>query len=357
MFDAVVGNPPYQEELSKTMFSNANVANVFHEFQNVADVVSHRNSLIYPGERWLMRTNRLLDDFGKEQLNSPYLHQVIFYPDSRKIFDNVWVAGGITIVFKNIRMYNNGEWLFQRCENGVVSFAMIPFPDEQKITTQPLLNIIIEKMKELRWQNKLSDTVRTQKFFRIPSNITELRPSEFIECNSDFSNKPDSDSFIRVLTNDKAGKIGKAKWFWTHRKNVRECPEIDQWKIVISSANLTGENGRTPNAEILPPKTAVGRVRIVLAAFDTEEEAKNLFKYLSTDMVRTLMTTTGNYITGFGSNVPVPESLFNNNEDIDFHGTVDEVNEQLFSLINLTKDEKEIVKTIASQLSPFAKKF
>lgn len=357
MFDAIVGNPPYQEELLNTSHSNANVNSIFQNFQEVADTVSQQNSLIYPGERWLLRIGRYMDEFGKEQLNSSSLHKVIHYPNSKEVFDDVWVSGGITIVFKNKKLDNSGYWEFQRYENGKSISAMIRTPGESKISIQPLLNTVIEKTKELKWQNKLSDTVRTQKFFRISSNAVELNPSEFVLCNSDFSNKPTEDNrFIRVLTNDKAGKIGKAKWFWTDRKNVRECPEIDQWKIVISSANLTGENGRTPNAEILPPKTAVGRVRIVLAAFDTEEEAKNLFKYLSTDMVRTLMTTTGNYITGFGSNVPVPGSLFNNNEDMDFHGTVDEVNEQLFSLINLTKDEKEVVKTITSQLSPFAKK-
>lgn len=357
MFDAIVGNPPYQEELLNTSHSNANVNSIFQNFQEIADTVSQQNSLIYPGERWLLRIGRYMDEFGKEQLNSSFLHKVIHYPDSREVFDDVWVSGGITIVFKNKKLDNSGYWKFQRYENGKSISAMIRTPGESKVSIQPLLNTVIEKMKELKWQNKLSDTVRTQKFFRISSNTVELNPSEFVLCNSDFSNKPTEDNrFIRVLTNDKAGKIGKAKWFWTDRKNVRECSEIDQWKVVISSANLTGENGRTPNAEILPPETAVGRSRIVLNSFETEDEAINFFNYLNTDIIRALMTTTGNYITGFGSNVYVPDSFLNNEKSIDFSEEFNSLDKQLFNLINLTEEEKETVKAISSRLSPFAKK-
>ena len=145
MFDAIVGNPPYQEELLNTSHSNANVNSIFQNFQEIANTVSQQNSLIYPGERWLLRIGRYMDEFGKEQLNSSSLHKVIHYPNSKEVFDDVWVSGGITIVFKNKKLDNSGYWEFQRYENGKSISAMIRTPGESKISIQPLLNTVIEK--------------------------------------------------------------------------------------------------------------------------------------------------------------------------------------------------------------------
>lgn len=355
MFDVIVGNPPYQEEHKNLREQGeTNVSNVFHHFQEIADQTSYMSSLIYPGERWLLRIGRYMDKFGYDQLNSSSLQKVILYTDSRKVFEGAWVSGGVSIVFKNHRTNNNGEWILQREENNEVYSGIISTPGKRRISTYPALNSVIEKFNNLPWTRKLSDEVRTQKFFRILSDAVEKFPERFIKCNDSFTNQPKGFD-IRVLTNDKSGKTGKATWFWTSRETIKSnLKEIDQWKIIMSSANLTGQNGRTPNTEIIPPNTAVGRVRLVISAFDTEQEAINCFNFLKTDIIRSLLTTTGNYITGFGSNVKMPES-FLKDEILDFSEQESSLNEQLSKALHLTDEEKIATKQISSSLSAFSR--
>ena len=66
-FDAVVGNPPYQEETIRQQSATngqASRKNIFHYFQMAADDISSGAVfLIYPGARWIHRS-------GKEWLNS-----------------------------------------------------------------------------------------------------------------------------------------------------------------------------------------------------------------------------------------------------------------------------------------------
>lgn len=355
MFDAIVGNPPYQEDHNNsTQYSDNNVSNVFHSFQETADVLSDMNSMIYPGERWLLKIGRHMEKFGNEQLNSSSLHKVILYPDSRDVFQNAWVSGGVSIILKNSKTRNNNEWEFIRDNVNSAISAKIKQPIERKISVYPLLNLVIEKMDSLPWEKRLSDNVKTQKFFRISSDEVEKNPGNFVECNKDFSNQPKSMN-IRVFTNDKSGKSGKATWFWMNEKHVKNGhSEINKWKVIMSSANLTGENGRTPNVEIIPPRSIVGRVRLVIASFTTQTEAENYVKFLNTNIVRVLLTTTGNYITGFGSNVKTPDN-FLNNSDIDFSEKEQTVNEQLVNLLNLSDKEQEAIAMLSNNLSPLMK--
>lgn len=353
MFDVIVGNPPYQETHNLEQSGESNVSNVFHYFQNIADSISTMNSLIYPGERWILKIGRYMNDFGYSQLNSSSLQKVILYPDSRKVFQGAWVSGGVSIVFKDVQTNNNGKWTLQREDNHQMNTGIVVFPGEKRISTYPLLNNVIEKFDNLPWTRYLSDDIRTQKFFRVLSDAVEKNPDNFVRCNDTFTNQPEGFD-IRVLTNDKAGKTGKATWFWTSRETIKsKLKEIDQWKIIMSSANLTGQNGRTPNTEIIPPNTAVGRVRLVISAFDTEQEAINCFNFLKTDIIRSLLTTTGNYITGFGSNVKMPES-FLKDEILDFSEQESSLNEQLSKALHLTDEEKIAIKQISSSLSAFS---
>lgn len=353
MFGAIVGNPPYQEEhASSQQHGESNVSNIFHHFQEIADLVSSANSLIYPGERWMLKIGRYMNDFGYAQLNSPFLKKVILYTDSRTVFDGVWVSGGVSIVLKDTTADNGGEWLLQKEEKGEVSSGIVQAPGEKKISIYPLLNNVITKMENLSWTKKLSDEVKTQKFFRILGDAVEKNPENFVKCNNDFTNRPDGFD-MRILTTETSGKSGRAVWFWTSKKSMTAgLKEINQWKIIMSTANLTGQNGRTPNTEIIPPQTAVGRVRTVIATFDTEQEAINCFNFLKTDIIRVLLTTTGNYLTGFGSNVSIPDH-FVDDTILDFSEQTLSLNEQLSKLLRLTEDEKELIQNIASSLTDF----
>ena len=108
-FDAVVGNPPYQEEVKQwnsTTNGQARRSNIFHYFQMIADSISTGYvSLIYPGIRWMHRSGKGLTDFGLKQINDAHLSRLDIYVDSRDIFQDVDIPDGISIVLKDKKHY------------------------------------------------------------------------------------------------------------------------------------------------------------------------------------------------------------------------------------------------------------
>ena len=72
---------------------------------------------------------------------------------------------------------------------------------------------------------------------------------------------------------------------------------IDKWKVIISY--LTYDHAGRPDKdgkrrifstmEILPPKTVCTETYLVIDSFKTEAEAKNLYNYLKTKLVRFLV--------------------------------------------------------------------
>jgi len=104
-FDAVVGNPPYQEITAKQRSkSNGQERrkNIFHYFQIAADeITGGYTSLIYPGARWIHRSGKGMEAFGLKQINDKSLERLDFYADANEIFPQVDIADGISIVLKN----------------------------------------------------------------------------------------------------------------------------------------------------------------------------------------------------------------------------------------------------------------
>ena len=77
-FDVIIGNPPYQQTVAKKETTNGQerVASVFQYFQALSDQLADKYiSLIYPGKRWLHRSGKGMQKFGKEQINDPHLEK------------------------------------------------------------------------------------------------------------------------------------------------------------------------------------------------------------------------------------------------------------------------------------------
>ena len=126
-----------------------------------------------------------------------------------------------------------------------------------------------------------------QKLFQIESSFVELNPDKVeIYNGQEFDKK----THIKLLANDKAGKAGRATWYIAKRNVIKVRQElIDKYKVVVSSANAGGQK-RDNKLEILEPATAFGRSRLALKAFDTEIEARNFYKYVSSKFIRFVST-------------------------------------------------------------------
>lgn len=349
-FDYIIGNPPYQEEsLEAAPESNGQIPrkNIFHFFQMEVDkIASKASALIYPGKRWMHRSGKGMDEFGKKQLNDHHLKTVIYYPDYREVFPGVEIADGLSIVLKD---YTKEYCSFKLDYRQVQASTKIKVqhPGDSLIVLNPLDNEISNKVEAFVSANKLNfmaNRILSRSLFGIESNFVESNPTKVRPyIDTDKLNAGE----IKLLVNDKAGKGGKSKWFVASRDIIKSNSElINEWQVVVSSANAGGQK-RDNQIQIIDDNSAFGRSRVALASFKTSLEAQNFLKFATTYIARFMFLMTDEALTSLGKLVPDLGDYSSANSLIDFDGDIDN---QLEKLINLTAAETEYIKNRVDNL-------
>ena len=188
--------------------------------------------------------------------------------------------------------------------------------------------------------NFLHDTILPRSLFPIESDFAEKNPSKVRRYNG-FDEDIDFSSEIKLFTNDKAGKAGRATWFIASRDVItRNEDYISQWQVVVSSANAGGQK-RDNQLEIIDNHSAFGRSRLALRSFSTHEEAKNFFDYVSSYFVRYAFLLTDEALTSLGKEVPDIKDYTDGNPFIDFKRNIDV---QLCQLFGISDDEFEYMR-------------
>ena len=342
-FDFVIGNPPYQEEtaIKETSNGQKNRKSIFQYLQIEADKISSIGSvLIYPAIRWIHRSGKGMEEFGINQINDSHLENLIVYADAKEVFKDSDIADGISIVAKG---KNKSETDFKYTYNykgGKFTSTQIA-PGEEMLPIHPNDSNPIKKIKNFVETKKLLylfDAVLPRNLFGIESDFAEKNPKKVTLLTPDA--KIDYRKKIKLLTNDKSGKAGRATWFLVDRDSIPSNSElIDEWQVVVSSANAGGQK-RDNQLEIIDNHSAFGRSRVALKSFKTEEEAKNFYNYVKSYIIRYAFLMTDENLTSLAKRVPDILNYKADNELIDFKKDIDE---QLCRLIGLTNDEFQYI--------------
>ena len=347
IFDAVVGNPPYQEETAKQQSATngqARSKSIFQYFQMAADDISTGAvSLIYPGARWIHRSGKGMAQFGLDQINDVRLEKIDFYPDSQDIFHDVAIADGISIVYKNAKKKTPG-FTYVYHKNGVATVVEMSNPGEELIPLNPQDGSVVKKVMGFVEDNGLAyvhDRILSQKLFGIESSFVEENPDKVRLYTTD--EEVDFSTEIKLFTNDKAGKAGRSTWYVADRSVISVSKEyIDEWQVVVSSANAGGQK-RDNQIEVIDNHSAFGRSRVALGSFKTQEEAVNFFNYSRTALIRFMYLMTDESLTSLGKKVPDIMDYSSASELIDFSK---DLNKQLYKLVGLTEEEISYVESV-----------
>lgn len=361
VFDSAVSNPPYQSSYTveeKITGIQKSPVNVFQHFQYIADDIAQNSSMIYPGGRWASRTGRDMDKFGYYLANSSSLFNVIYFVRTLKIFNGVDVSGGVTIVHKNSKKDNKGQWNLKTFYKDSIMIGQGFCPGDNSVSLYPMVNGLERKVRKYFNNDFVSINHRKLSFsaYDLKSDFALANPDKVVECSHDLSNKP-SDAHVRILVNNSAGKAGRATWFWVHRDELSEnaMKYVNKWKVIISAKNVNGANGRCMQVEVLPKGTAHSYVRVTIGLFDTENEARNFAKYLATDFSRCLNVASGSLIKNFAQQIP-DFNNFVNDSGIDFNVSKDELNDSLCEKFGIDEDLKNDMKIFVDSLARFSEK-
>ena len=349
-FDAVVGNPPYQETVEKTdSQSQANSKWIYYLFQNIADIISIKSSLVYPFGGWF-DDNNTFNGFGKRILSDGHTFSINAFEGTsdkrawyrndinpKPIFgDGVNLSAGVSIVNRDMsKIYKTFEYSNRMYSDAIREVNII---DWETLSPNPDFTIGAKLLGE-----KLKKYV-SNKTFAIESDFIENNP-ELYSLESIKFKEP-----IKLLTNDKAGSAGRAKWFYIERNTIeKNINLIDQYKVAMPSAYPkqklvsgvpTIEQVLYRASEIIQvfkPKEVFGRSKMLIFHSPEKIDVENFMKYTQTKFFAYMVLNEPNRSFSFGFVIPLQD--FTENSDIDWSKSISEIDRQLYKKYGLTEDE------------------
>lgn len=336
-FNVIIGNPPYQEETSEGSKRNGqkSVKNIFQYFQEQTDGIADEYTyLIYPGGRWIQQAGKGMQKFGLNQINDPHLKAVNFFPNASDVFENVRIPDGISTVLKDMSK-NTQDFKYIYNRYGKRKAISLNSPGAQILPLDP---------DDLTLVDKISDFVKKYKLdylhnYILPRSLFGIE-STFVEDNSNmihpFSNSFDESKYLKLFSNDKAGKAGRAKWFLVDKNAVKKNRQfIDQYQVVVSSASPGGQRYSNQIA-IMDNKSVFGRTRLALRSFKTLKEAQNFLKYAESKVIKYTFLLTDDRLSSLAKWVPDILNYSDNSKLINFSQNIDI---QLCNLIGISKAE------------------
>lgn len=341
--NAIVGNPPYQEVVAQKETANGQKrsSSIFQHFQIISDRLGRYTSLIYPGARWIHRSGKGLEQFGLSQINDPHLYLLKFFPDSTDVFKEVGIADGLSIVMKDTLKETMGfKYIYSK--NGKDITVNADNPNEDLFPLNPLDNEIVSCLDTIIAKyGSLHESVLSQKLFSIESDFVERNPTLVREYIEGDNFNPETE--IKLFTNDKAGKSGRARWYVANKDVIATGLEhLNRWKVIVSSANAGGQK-RSNQIAIVDNHSAFGRSRVALKTFATEQEAKNFFKYATSEIIRFAFLLTDESLTSLAKKVPDLLDYSDANGIIDYNGNV---NAQLYELFGIDDRNKTYITEV-----------
>lgn len=343
IFDAVLGNPPYQEHISDEDTNSSLAKQLFPEFiKQSIDLHPKYLSLITPS-RWFTADAqdksfiKLRQFILKGNYDKRFL-KIFHYPNENEIFSNVLIAGGVNYFLYSKNHYGNAD--FSECINNQHSTFNRPLFEKG-------LDIIISSNSFISILHKVIQSSDFHSMMEITQGRNAFGITGKDERNIS-SNKPFDGSYELRCAHEIVNYVDP--------KYIIKNKEIaDSWKIFTSKGNggagiLSNKksNAIIGKAFIGKPKSVCTDSLIPIGCFDNEKETVNLQKYLKTKFCRFmigLLKTSQNISQNVYRFVP----LLNFNDSF-FDGSVSSIDSYLYKKYNLTDNEISLIEKMVREI-------
>ena len=329
-FDAVVGNPPYQES------GEARDEPIYHHFYNLAAQFGRRYCLISPA-RFLFRAGQTPKEWNEKMLNDEHLRVLVYQQDSSAIFPNTDIKGGIAILYRDEERHFGEIGVFAHFTE---------------------LNSIAAKVAALG-EPSFADLVQAQGIYRFSPDFFKTFPlaeamqgkgtkskivsKSFSQMDFAFFAEPQNADAVKLLGLVK----GKREYKWIDRQFLSTPASFEKWKVMLPEANGTGAIGEVLSTPLIgEPLIGHTDTFLSIGAFDSEAEAQNALKYVKSKFARTMLGILK--ITQHNSRstwTKVPLQDFTENSDIDWSQSVAGIDRQLYRKYGLNAEETAFIES------------
>ena len=329
--NAIVGNPPYQEEGISTR-----KAPVYHLFYDISFRLSDIVTLITPA-RFLFKAGQTPTEWNEKMLSDSHLKVVDYFQKSTEVFPTVDIKGGVVMILRDMSQYfgqigffspfpelrtimhkvtSDLNFSYGQFANIVSSQGIYKFTDEA-ITEYPRI---------LDVQGKGTGT-------KITSNSLENMPEIFLVNNP----KDNGSEYIGIIGLNKGNRVQR----WINRKFIQSIDTLYSYKVLIPEANGTGAIGEVLSTPMIgTPMIGHTDTFLSIGNFSNQSDATNCLKYIKTKFARTMLGTlkaTQHNPKNTWANVPLQD--FTPSSDMDWSKSIPEIDQQLYAKYHLSNEE------------------
>ncbi len=331
-FDAVVGNPPYQENISDVADNKSLSKQLFPLFIEEGIKLQPKYLCLITPSRWFTgdaqdKSFIKLREFIKKNNN---FRKIVNYSNSKVIFSDVEISGGV-----NYFIVENGYI-------GLVDFTEHYDSENIVMMQRPLFeegfDIILSNgrnyqfIKKINSSNFVSMTSITQgrnAFGIVGKNVNLISKEYYFDGSYELRCKYEEIRYIE-------------------KRYINKNIDIaDKWKIFTSKGN-GGAGLLTDNKQVaILGKAFIGKPNSVctdslipIGSFETEYEAMSLLSYFKTKFFRYvvgLLKTSQNVYQNVYQFVPLQN--FTENSDIDWSKSISDIDQQLYKKYHLSNEE------------------
>ncbi|MEW9936871.1 Eco57I restriction-modification methylase domain-containing protein [Clostridium butyricum] len=324
-FDAIVGNPPYQESTENTSDKP-----IYHLFMESAFKISDKVSFITPA-RFLFNAGKTPKDWNEKILNDEHFKVIWYKANSTEVFPNVDIKGGVAVTFRDTKNVFGKIGIY----SPMIELNSILKKVESKMGKS--LSEVVYSPESYKFSNKLHidnkwvvERLSKGHSRDITSNIFEKLPELFLD-------EQKSDKYVGIY-----GRINNNRELkWIKREYIEKHDNLDCYKVFIPKSNGTGSFGEALSTPIIGSPT-IGHTQtfISIGAFETNYEANALLKYIKSKfsrcMLGVLKVTQDNKKSVWRF---VPQQDFTSKSDIDWTNSIKEIDKQLYAKYALTEEE------------------
>lgn len=333
-FDAVVGNPPYQD---KTTGDSTQMPPIYHHFMDASYTISDVVCLISPA-RFLFNAGATPSAWNRKMLCDKHLKVLYFEQDSAKVFPNTDIKGGVAVTIRD----NNKN------------FGAI-----ETFTSYSELNSILKKVVH-KTDSFLSEIIYSAFSYQFDETIHIEHPEVESKLSKGHKNdifsgifntlpdiftthKPKSDqTYIKFYGLSQT----KREYRWVKKSYIRNHPTTDKYKVWLPNANGSGTLGEVLSSPLIgKPTEGATQTFISIGAFDSVEEAERTLKYIKTKFARTMLgilKITQHNPPAKWEKVPLQD--FTSNSDIDWSKSISEIDQQLYKKYGLSQEEIDFIE-------------
>ena len=331
-FDAIVGNPPYQE----TVMGSVNDKPIYHLFMDAAFHLSEKVSFITPA-RFLFNAGATPEIWNKKVLDDEHFKVIYYTSNSTDVFPNVDIKGGVVVTYRDAKKDFGKIGIycaFNELNNirkkvwtvSTTSFSDIILNRGQYRFSDKVYEEQPEEMK------KTSDRrISTSAFERMPVLFTDVKPN-------------DGNEYIQMY-----GNYGNSRVFrWFRKDYLAPIDNLYKYKVMLPKANGSGAIGEVLSTPLIGlPLIGYTETYISAGQTDSRYEAEAILKYIKTKFARTLLgvlKVTQDNTKKVWEYVPMQD--FTERSDIDWSKSVAEIDKQLYAKYSLTNDEIAFIESM-----------